>query len=87
MTVRAEDVPGAGRVRMSLSMWNRKSTYFGIMKSENPDARASMHTELVGWWLEQRDDFAKKFAKFLTYWCVRVVMPKSVPWFQLSTVC
>ena len=39
MTVRAEDVPGAGRVRMTLSMWNKKSTYFGIMERENPEAR------------------------------------------------
>ena len=51
-----------------------------------------MHTELVWasrrWRLEQRDDLAKIFAKFPTYWCVQVVVPKSlVPWFQLSTVC
>ena len=40
------------------------------------------------WRLEQRDDLAKNFAKFPTYWCVQVVVPKSsVPWFQLSTVC
>ena len=38
--------------------------------------------------MEQKDDLAKFFAKFLTYWCVQVVVPKSsVPWFQLLTVC
>ena len=38
--------------------------------------------------MEQRDDLAEIFAKFPTYRCVQVVVPKSlVPWFQLSTVC
>ena len=38
--------------------------------------------------MEQKDDLAEIFAKFPTYWCVQVVVPKSsVPWFQLSTVC
>ena len=32
-------MPGAGRVRMTLSMWNKKSTYIGIMERENPEAR------------------------------------------------
>ena len=75
MTVRAENVPGAGRVRITLSMWNRKNTCFGIMEREGKHA----HWASGRWWLEQRDDLAKYFTKFLitTYQCVQVVVPKS----------
>ena len=71
---------------MTLSMWNRKSTYFGIMERENPKAVWASGR----WRLEQKDDLAEIFAKFLAYRCVQVnvVLPESsVPWFQLSTVC
>ena len=65
----------------------KKSTYFGIIEKENPGAGKGRHANRARgrWWLEQRNDLVKIFAKFATY---RSVVPKSsVHVVALSTNC